>query len=704
MNNKIRLLLIVIVIFSSYSYRSLAQIDPHQPEDENIESVDIQKTRKSYLEAIRENDTQSIFDNAWMLTVHYNKMGNTDSIYHYNNAIISTGLEVGEYRKYLDAQQTNYFIDSKINIDQTSAQNRIDIIKSIQKNKNFGPEEQYIIQSMVATQYYHRGILDSTFYYHQRALEHSAEIGLQHENYVTSRMQMAVYMRNAGRSAEALRYLTEIENQFKSYPPTPIVEITYYGYLCNNMINLDEVEITKNYLAKMEQLIAENEYTSFASTVNYIKAKIANKKGNIPNAIQYFKEALKGIKSKGFNSQRPNLWSNLGNAYYNLDELDNMKIYMDSLLSNYDILPDRNKAHYHQLNIKYQLEQKKYDAAKRSLDYINAYNQKPTEARLSIAKLNHLYYQRIGDIQQELTTYKRYTSLKDSLSNISNKALAKRIESEFNREKQDIKIDALTETTAAQDKAISIRNNALLMGSIMLFILGLLLYSLYRLYKENQKQTIKITKALEDNQMLIKEIHHRVKNNLQVVSSLLSMQARKIEDGDMKQALNSSMTRVQSMSILHQNLYSATNPKDVDVDEYFNKLVENILSTYSIEKDVKFDVDIDKMAFDIDVMVPLGLIANELITNALKYAFAGRPSGNLSVSLKEKGNKIILRVADNGIGFEGNELPIREGSIGTRLIKSFTKKLKGDLKITHEKGTEITILFDKTVLDGNSES
>lgn len=699
---KVILLTIAISVINT-TIGSSQNANDHNQNQEKTKQSELTKWRSAYNKAAIEKDTIAIYENGYELMLYHNNNGNYDSTYYYNEVIISTALYDNNIIAYIDAQNNNYFMDTKMYHNKEKSDKRFQLIRSYLNHEKLDEYVNYDIAEIIATYFYLDGNLDSTLHFQQIAIDLSETFGVSHKNYVLSRIQMSVYLNMLGKPAEAIKYLTDVEGTFQDYPRSTIIKINFYQHMCASLVEINETEITEAYLKKMEDVVAQNNYSSFDKDIYEIKAKIAAIKGEYNNSLVLYKSALSAINQKGITVTKPSLWAHIGRSYYNLGDIPSMKQYIDSIYNQYEILSERDKVDYNRLHFHHQLELGHNDQAKKSLDFLNEYNKKPTHERLQISRINYLYHKKTGDIKKELRAYKSYVTLKDSLNKLANNALARRIESEYNRKKQDIEIDALTETSAAQDKAIAVRNNALLMGGTMLSILAFLLYGLYRLYKQNQLQTVKITKALEDNQMLIKEIHHRVKNNLQVVSSLLSMQARKVDDGDMKEALNSSMTRVQSMSILHQNLYSGTNPKDVDVDAYFDKLVENILSTYNIDKDIKFDVNIDPMAFDIDVMVPLGLIANELITNALKYAFDGRSSGNLSVSLKENRNQIVLCVADDGIGFDGNEFPVREGSIGTRLIKSFTKKLKGDLQITHEKGTEITIFFDKAILDGSSK-
>jgi len=289
-----------------------------------------------------------------------------------------------------------------------------------------------------------------------------------------------------------------------------------------------------------------------------------------------------------------------------------------------------------------------------------------------VDKLEYLIAKAEGRYDDALVHMEHYKTQRDSVNKASQTMKARRLESQFKRKEQDAEILSLNKVTTAQEKSLAVRNTALVLGSIML--------------------------ALEDNQMLIREIHHRVKNNLQVVSSLLSMQARKVTDDDTKDALNSSKTRVQSMSILHQNLYQEDNLKDVDVASYVDKLIGNIIDTYHVNENIKVQIDVDPIVLDIDTLVPLGLMANELVCNAVKHAFKGREAGELNISLKDIGESIVLTVSDDGVGFEGEELPIRAGSLGARLIKSFADRLEGEINIVKDSGTSVVITFDKSTL------
>jgi len=163
-----------------------------------------------------------------------------------------------------------------------------------------------------------------------------------------------------------------------------------------------------------------------------------------------------------------------------------------------------------------------------------------------------------------------------------------RLESEFNRKAQDEQIAQLDRDKAEQSRVLAQRNKAMIIGFGFLAVVTSLLFFLLKLYRRNQEknkqlesQNDVINKALGENKLLLKEIHHRVKNNLQVISSLLSLQERKVDDEQTKEALKSSKTRVETMSILHQSLYQNEEYRLISAPEYFYKLIDNLTQTYA---------------------------------------------------------------------------------------------------------------------------
>ncbi len=200
-----------------------------------------------------------------------------------------------------------------------------------------------------------------------------------------------------------------------------------------------------------------------------------------------------------------------------------------------------------------------------------------------------------------------------------------------------------------------------------------------------------------------KEIHHRIKNNLQVISSLLDLQAEKFSDKEVLEAFRESQNRVLSMSLIHEELYRGEENDKLDFSIYLRKLAENLLQTYSLSnKNICLYVDLEENAFfNMDIAVPLGIIVNELISNSLKHAFQGRDRGEIQIKLcREKKNYetqtslFSLTILDNGIGIPENiELGMLE-SLGLQLVSTLIDQLDGKIELRRVQGTEFRIIFN----------
>jgi two-component sensor histidine kinase len=233
----------------------------------------------------------------------------------------------------------------------------------------------------------------------------------------------------------------------------------------------------------------------------------------------------------------------------------------------------------------------------------------------------------------------------------------------------------------------------LVAGIISLLFLGA--FALYHYRRTSAKNKI-IQKQARDLEILVKEIHHRVKNNLQIVSSLLDIQSMTVENEQALQAIRGSKNRVQSMAIIHRFLYHENNIRSIALGDYLENLCENLFTSYNINPDkIKLQTDIDKINLDVDTMIPLGLIMNELISNSLKYAFSEKQNGILFISLKEKDNCLNLMVRDNGKGFPGSESLKQKQTFGMQLIAAFAQKLKAEWEHYNDNGAVVCMMIKK---------
>jgi PAS domain S-box-containing protein len=213
--------------------------------------------------------------------------------------------------------------------------------------------------------------------------------------------------------------------------------------------------------------------------------------------------------------------------------------------------------------------------------------------------------------------------------------------------------------------------------------------------KEAERET---NESLKEKEVLLKEIHHRVKNNLQVISSILNLQSSFVYDEKILGILQESRNRIRSMAIIHENLYRTTNFSSIDFAGYLKNLVMNLSALYHRE-DQKIDIlyELQKVEISLDQAVPSGLIMNELITNSLKYAFVNpdQTDNQLLISMKEENGIIELRVKDNGVGLPDNFEIAKSDTLGLQLVVTLSEQLDASLSYKKENGTDFLISFEK---------
>ena len=226
---------------------------------------------------------------------------------------------------------------------------------------------------------------------------------------------------------------------------------------------------------------------------------------------------------------------------------------------------------------------------------------------------------------------------------------------------------------------------------LLIFLVGL-----YLNYRRVQKISKQLKIKNNENELLLKEIHHRVKNNLEIVSGLLELQSAQIDDESIQKAMLDSQNRVQAMGILHQKLYQGVKLDTIDMKDYFLNLSEGVLDTFNADQKVTIELAVQNLELDVDTAVPVGLIVNELLTNALKYAFPDEGTGQIKIALQEiEDDYLQLQVKDSGIGMSTEAQPKGTG-FGTQLISLLTKQLNGNLTRDFAEGTVITLKFKRS--------
>jgi two-component sensor histidine kinase/PAS domain-containing protein len=223
-----------------------------------------------------------------------------------------------------------------------------------------------------------------------------------------------------------------------------------------------------------------------------------------------------------------------------------------------------------------------------------------------------------------------------------------------------------------------------------------------RLYQKAQDEIAerilaeaRIREALNDKEILLKEVHHRVKNNLQIIISLLNLQLARINDPTTMEALRESQNRVRSMALIHEKLYQSSDLAHIDFGEYVEGLVNSLIQTYRIRSSqVAVKVMADRTTLDLDAAIPCGLIINELVTNSLKYAFPDERPGTITVIFKRNAeDQFTLVVSDDGIGLPAGFDPKTANSLGLKVVSSLARQISGALEIDCAKGTRFELCF-----------
>jgi two-component sensor histidine kinase len=287
------------------------------------------------------------------------------------------------------------------------------------------------------------------------------------------------------------------------------------------------------------------------------------------------------------------------------------------------------------------------------------------------------------------------------------------VQNETDKKQKDIVVrDQRIQLLGKQDE---LQKNKLQQGRILrdisfallalLIIIMALLYNRYRLKQRTNKkleaqqseiesQNRSLHLLVNEKDWLAKEIHHRVKNNLQIVMSLLNSQSAYIDNESALTAIHDSQHRVHAMALIHQKLYGAENVSSIDVSVYIRELVSYLSDSFNSGQRVRFEYAIEPLEMDVSQAVPLGLILNEAITNSLKYAFPNDRKGVIAISLSNTSPAhYLLVISDNGIGMPSNFTGKKPGSLGMSLMTGLSEDLDGNFSIENKNGTTIKISF-----------
>lgn len=350
-----------------------------------------------------------------------------------------------------------------------------------------------------------------------------------------------------------------------------------------------------------------------------------------------------------------------------------------------------------------QLSKKYLDSANMNLSNIEDYN-----AKSNILKQYAIYYEKTGQYRQSIDYYNRFINFRDSVEQKENlkELISSQVASQIDERENLIRRNQknILEKNNEVNAQKNIRNFLIIGGVFLILIIIIVTYQLKKTDVQKKLLELKneqietrnkiIDKSLIEKDLLIKEVHHRVKNNLQIVSSLLKLQSGKTDSPEIKNSLSEAQDRINSMALLHQLLYRNNDMTSILFNDYLFNLISQISDGFDLEnKQISIVPNFIELELDLDTAIPLGLIANELISNAYKHAFENN-TGKITIDLvKLFKNTYQLKISDNGKGLPDNFDFSNLHSLGLDIVSILTEQIGAELKAYNSNGANFEIIF-----------
>lgn len=507
----------------------------------------------------------------------------------------------------------------------------------------------------------------------QKLIDNGAEYPLWSYN-----MNSTLYARLKQYNKAIIALKKEIQVLEKSNINDPLIIPSAYNdlghYFFKSKRNDSALVSFQKSLKYAEKSLKQTNKKSYEQLIGVVKGNIAGvyvQRKNYIEAVAFLKEDIDvGLRTK----------TNLESTFYSYGLL--IKCYLE--LKNYNTALST------------------INAAEQYLSELN--NQKPL-AEFYTTKSE--YFNSIGEIDSAYLYLSKAYKIKDSLEIIGmNKILASNELMHSITEEQKLLKQHQVDLKNQELKLKNTQKNIFIFfTTLLLLLLFLSLYNVFKLKKSKKEiglknnqilnQNEKIKETLDEKEVLLKEVHHRVKNNLQVISGLLELQNITVSDDSVKLALKEGQNRIQSVALVHKMMYQSESVSKVNMGKYLDELLQVLQTSYAVSgKNITTKINASNIDLDVTLAVPISLIVNEAVCNAYKHAFVGVFEGEIFVSIERESPKTYkLIIKDNGIGLPSGFNVSNLKSIGFDLIKGLTKQLKGSLQLNTNYGTEIIITF-----------
>lgn len=529
--------------------------------------------------------------------------------------------------------------------------------------------------------FYQLGALDSSLWYYEQALAAFEKEKLLGKEAIT-RLNLSMVYYDKGAYEKALEFALE---------SVPGLERTSSLQALGSCFNI--LALIYSRLKEFDTAI------EFHNRALVTRKKIDNRRGvaqsfnNIANiykelkaydsALTYYDRSLKLKSDLNDIAGSASTLNNMGEVMLALHRLVEAEGYFLESLRIKKESGNRAGEVYTQNNLaRLALMRKRYPQAKRHLDFAE-------EGAAALGLLDEIrvnYSLRVRYLKETdnpalaLRYSEQLMKIKDSLLTMEKAEALAEIQTAYEIEKKDQQITLLEQERALQQSALALTDawvkGLSLASTLALAIVGLIYWQYHR-EQQNRKGT----------QTLLKELHHRVKNNLQILSSVLSLQAQQLTDEQALQAVKSSESRVNAMALIHRKLYSKGQDRTINIKSYITELITYLVHSYGFsENGIKVNLSLQDVEVDIDKAIPLGLIINELISNAFKHAYIDHPSPALTIDLFREKEGLKIDIGDNGNAIRGGK-GTRSGSFGLRLVNMLMGEMKGRYEMSLNEGT-----------------
>ena len=551
---------------------------------------------------------------------------------------------------------------------------------------------------------YYKAVYNVALTYHDRSLEIMSEIGNRKGMAGSFNNKGAVYTQQGEfalaieQYLNSIRILEEVNDQEgvgKSYNNIGLV---YYL-----QGNYDQAE---DYYSKALEILKPLKNHSVISDIMNNLGIISFEKGEYEESLEYHFKSLDG--RAGTNNQRgmATSYTNIGDVYAAKEVVDKAMEYQKKALEIQEELGDKKGmlSSIQGLARVQSLSGNSDQALKYMEDVISISSEigAKKELRDAYNEISEIYIRK-GDYKKALSFKNRYAQMKDTLFSEQTQEIATNLETKFENEKKTKEIEILQRENEIQELQLG-RNRILIISFTISLVLALVSVVLYartnrdrkKAFSLLQKQNESIKKQKEEKEVLLKEIHHRVKNNLQVINSLIRLQCAYTDDQVALDLFDECQNRIISMALIHEKMYESHDLSNVNIQEYIAELSQNLLRSYRLHKNVELDIDVSVKTLTLDTLIPLGLLLNELISNSLKHAFLDdKEDGVITVKLDRDSSsgKFVLEIGDNGIGLPNDFTFNSALTLGIELVVTLSSQLDGTIERIEKPGSHFRIEF-----------